>query len=89
MPESFVYRKWQVSLLVLISHSIADRNAMGKVMSSTVVLILGPSSDCIEVCVPSTVSVLRSLWWKTLHTDSVAATKPFSCCNDPESFSRL
>ena len=58
-------------------------------MSSTVVLILGPSSDCIEICVPSPISVLRSLWWKTLHTDSVAAAKPCSCCNNPESFSRL
>ena len=89
MSESFVYRKWQISVSVLIMHSIADRNVTGKVMSSTVVLILGPSSDCIEICVPSPVSVLRSLCWKTLHTDSVAAAKPFSCYNAPESFSRL
>ena len=58
-------------------------------MSSTVVLILGPLSDCVETGARSLVSVLRSLWWKTLHTDSVAASKPFSCFNDSEPFRRL
>ena len=31
MSESFVYREWQISVLILSVHSIADINVMGKV----------------------------------------------------------
>ena len=54
MPESFVYREWEISVLLQIMDSIADRNVMGKVDERfTVLLILGPSSGRIETCARS------------------------------------